>query len=69
MKTKMKYIAPALELHLYQAEIGYAGSWINPNDDNHSNGMERWDWNPNGGNGFNEGTDNGGQGTGWTWEP
>ncbi len=72
MKTKKKYIAPALELHLYQAEIGYVGSIIiNPNDNsNHPNGQETWSWNTGGstGNYFDEGSNNGGQGTGWGWD-
>lgn len=48
MNTKKKYIAPALNLFMVQAEVGYAGSKFlslfddNAEDPGYTNNQEHW---------------------------
>ncbi len=73
MKTKKKYIAPALKSYAYQVEVGFANSFITPYGQFHTNGIEEWEgWDlmkPSNDNGNFGGNGTAGSNVGeWDWD-
>lgn len=71
MKTKKKYIAPALKSYAYQVEVGFANSLITPDGIFHTNGIEDWEgWTkPRNDNGNFGGNGTAGSNVGeWDWD-